>query len=261
MQGVLGPGAESMKTSKRDELRLALESLLESNTAEADHLSRLAWLLNHFEEQLKQLLVFAEHDPASMASMRMSEPFLKVLVAAEFVGNELESSSWFAQETWGSFWTFIEDVRRARDKVSLQELPRVYELVHRRLSVLWETDVSAVALHTFGGVLISQVRDAAIRQWRQIVRGGMKATEFEATKLTELQEEGKAAFLSLVPRVVDTVLHHLLWTLEQPDDIAIAVQVGVDRVESLKEVSGGGLAGELYTEEGWIARFSEYEAR
>jgi len=52
------------------------------------------------------------------------------------------------------------------------------------------------------------------------------------------------------------VLHHLLWTFEQNEHIRIAVDLPDERVESLNAISDG-LPGELYSDEGWIARFSK----
>jgi len=56
----------------------------------------------------------------------------------------------------------------------------------------------------------------------------------------------------LVPKIVDTVLHHLVWTLEQVEDVDIAVHLRNGSVPSLREVIDG-LAGELYD---WIEWFS-----
>ncbi|WP_145447970.1 hypothetical protein [Gimesia panareensis] len=65
-------------------------------------------------------------------------------------------------------------------------------------------------------------------------------------------------FQSLLPEIADTVLHYLLQGFDEvEDEIKITVDTGSEQVASLSEASDG-LAGELYTEEGWIARFSEY---
>jgi hypothetical protein len=60
----------------------------------------------------------------------------------------------------------------------------------------------------------------------------------------------------LVPEIVDAVLHHLLWTFEQNEHIRIAMDLADEQVESLNAISDG-LPGELYSDEGWIARFSK----
>jgi hypothetical protein len=121
--------------------------------------------------------------------------------------------------------------------------------------------MSKAALDLFGRFLINKVRDEAISDWQMIVHGRMKGEIADKVrqKLGAFSEEQRKIFLSLVPEVVDTVLHHLLWTLEQEDDIRIGVTVNNQDVHSLREVSDG-LAGELPSSEGWIARFSNYNS-
>lgn len=117
--------------------------------------------------------------------------------------------------------------------------------------------MSNQALDQFGRLLMMKVRDEAISDWKMIVDGRMKGEESEQirTALRSFTIEQRSVFLSLVPEVVDTVLHHLLFTLEQSEDVKIRVTSdGID-VPDLKDLSDG-LAGELYSDEGWIARFS-----
>lgn len=57
----------------------------------------------------------------------------------------------------------------------------------------------------------------------------------------------------LVPKIVDSTLHHLLWTLEQDTSVDVAVKTDAGAVPSLRDVSDG-LSGELY---GWIPEFSK----
>ncbi len=114
-----------------------------------------------------------------------------------------------------------------------------------------------MALDTFGELLITKVRDKAILEWRMIMSGHMKGEHTASVlKAREWSPETKALFLSLVPEIVDTVLHHFLWTFEQNEHIRIAMELPDEKVESLSAISDG-FPGELYSEEGWIARFSK----
>jgi hypothetical protein len=115
-----------------------------------------------------------------------------------------------------------------------------------------------VALDRFGKLLMTKVRDEAITNWRMIVQGTLKGERASRIRevLKAVPENQQAVFLQLVPDVVDTVLHHLLWTFEQVEDVDIAVRLDDQTVPSLREASDG-LAGELYSDEGWIARFSK----
>jgi hypothetical protein len=103
---------------------------------------------------------------------------------------------------------------------------------------------------------MTRVRDKAISQWKMVAEGRMKADDSEKANLAQLDETGREVFLSLVPKVVDTVLHHLLWAVEQSDDFRIAADIGEEHVANLRDVSDG-LPGELYSRNGWIARYSK----
>lgn len=118
--------------------------------------------------------------------------------------------------------------------------------------------MSKAALDKFGQVLVRNVRDEAISDWEMIVSGHTKSQRAQELRdrLSGFSDEQRQVFLSLVPEVADTVLHHLLRCLEEEDDIELAVTADGERVQSLRDVSDG-LPGELYTDEGWIARFSE----
>lgn len=113
------------------------------------------------------------------------------------------------------------------------------------------------ALDKFGRVLMTQVRDATISDWHKLVTGNMKGERAQQIRamFTSFSSEQRNVLLSLVPEVVDTVLHHLLWTLERVDDVRLAVKTTEGEVASIREQSDG-LAGELYSTNGWIARYS-----
>jgi len=112
-------------------------------------------------------------------------------------------------------------------------------------------------LDYFGELLMRRVRDEAISDWDMIVDGRMKD---EGSKIIRAELSHRAfnkdqidVIQWLVPQIVDTALHHLLWTLEQEENVDIAVKTRTKEVPSLREVSDG-LAGELYD---WIPRFSK----
>jgi hypothetical protein len=58
-------------------------------------------------------------------------------------------------------------------------------------------------------------------------------------------------------RMVDQALHNTLFMFEQNTDWKISNEK--QGISSLNNLSDG-LAGELYTEDGWIHQFSEYPA-
>ena len=118
-----------------------------------------------------------------------------------------------------------------------------------------DMELSEQALDHFGEILIKRVRAEAILDWTKILDGRMKGVRAERLRpeLSGLDPGQMALIQRLLPQVVDTVLHHLLWTLEQEESIDVAVRTAEGLVPSLREVSDG-LAGELY---GWIPRFGE----
>lgn len=103
-----------------------------------------------------------------------------------------------------------------------------------------------------------RVRDKAISDWDKIVGGEMKGASAERVRhvLTQCSPKEIEVLRWLVPQVVDTTLHHLLWALEQDDHVKVAVETDDSVTASISEESDG-LPGELYGDRGWIARLSE----
>lgn len=111
-------------------------------------------------------------------------------------------------------------------------------------------------LDVFGEILMKRVRDEAIEQWEKTIQGELKSQECQRLHNLISSSGQSEMFNDLVPKIVDTTLHHLLWTFEQNELIDINVANGDSKQISIKEISDG-LAGELYTEDGWISRFSD----
>jgi len=116
--------------------------------------------------------------------------------------------------------------------------------------------MSQAALDKFGQLLMRKVRDEAIIDWKKMIGGSMKGESAEKLRqvLRPLSDDDRKIVVQLIPGIVDTVLHHLLWTVEQQVDLQLGIKAE-EGVESLRDISDG-LPGELYTDEGWIARFS-----
>jgi hypothetical protein len=112
-------------------------------------------------------------------------------------------------------------------------------------------------LDKLGELLMTRVRDKAIGDWDRILDGRMKGATAERAR-AELAADGGdhgAILHRLIPRIVDTTLHHLLWTLEQERSLNLAVDAEGAVVSSVREASDG-LSGELYGRRGWIVRYS-----
>jgi len=113
------------------------------------------------------------------------------------------------------------------------------------------------ALDFFGKVLMSRIRDEAIDHWERIFQGKMNDEDSQKVfeELRFFNPKQVQFIIDLLPKIVDTTLHHLLWTIEQEEDINILVKLEEDKYLDIRQISDG-LAGELYTEDGWISRFS-----
>ncbi|EFM08674.1 conserved hypothetical protein [Paenibacillus curdlanolyticus YK9] len=109
-----------------------------------------------------------------------------------------------------------------------------------------------------GQVLISGVRDASIELWEQMFEGKIKSAGAKLlyNKLVDnFDQPQREKILAILSQVVDTTIHNFLWTIEQADDIDLVLKKEQENL-SVKSLSDG-LTGELYTEDGWILRFSK----
>lgn len=113
-------------------------------------------------------------------------------------------------------------------------------------------------LEKFGAIVIKNVRDESITDWDMILDGRMKGQRAENVRAlsSSLSQEQKDTVNWLIPQVVDTVLHHFLWTIEEHVGIDVIIKDESGNKCNIRDQSDG-LPGELYTDEGWIARFSK----
>lgn len=102
---------------------------------------------------------------------------------------------------------------------------------------------------------MERVRDEAITDWDTIDTGRAKGVTAEQTRelLASFDAEQIEVLRRFIPRIVDTALHHLLWTLDQEEWVDVAVRTDRGVVPSLREVSDG-LAGDFHD---WVPRFSK----
>jgi hypothetical protein len=111
------------------------------------------------------------------------------------------------------------------------------------------------ALDVFGAILMQRVRDWSITDSDNLVSG--KSNSVIGKRVNEIlalfESKQREALHDLIPVIVDTTIHHLLWMFEQEEWIDIAVHTEDGIVPSLREVSDG-LAGESYD---WVRRFSK----
>lgn len=116
------------------------------------------------------------------------------------------------------------------------------------------------ALDEFGRRLVREVRDETISDWEMILSGKMKGERAERIRLliSRYATAERGALMPIIPEIVDSVLHHLLRWLEEDDELQVSCAFGEEVIDNLAEESDG-LPGELYSDAGWIARFSKFQ--
>jgi len=106
------------------------------------------------------------------------------------------------------------------------------------------------ALEAFGRLLMTYVRDKAIEESDKLIDGRMKGeTAQKAAKLlSDCTEHERTIIKAIVPEIVDTALHHLLWTIERTESVSLSLDGGPE----LRELSDG-LTGDFHI---WKERYS-----
>jgi len=113
-------------------------------------------------------------------------------------------------------------------------------------------------LDLFGKLLIEKVRDESIEQWQLTLSGKMggERSRFLYKELSKSFDEIQINLLEeIISQVVDTTIHNMLWTIEQESELKLLINTNQGHVD-LVEASDG-LTGELYSEDGWILKFSK----
>ncbi len=112
----------------------------------------------------------------------------------------------------------------------------------------------------FGKELMYSVRDPSISRFEDILNGKLKSKELiELTnKLNDFNEPEREFIKKLVITVVDNVIYNFLNMLEENEDtLTLLVNNEGGGEEDFVGLSDG-LSGELFTNDGWIGKFSHY---
>lgn len=114
-------------------------------------------------------------------------------------------------------------------------------------------------LNNFGEEFISEVRDSTIENMEMILSGKMKSEEARKLfqKVKDLDEETQSIVREFIFKTIDNGLFNTLTFFEQSEEYAIQYQ-DEDNTENLNDLSDG-LAGELYSDNGWITKYSKYK--
>lgn len=115
-------------------------------------------------------------------------------------------------------------------------------------------------LDLFGKLLVSEVRDESIEKFNMIKLGRIKsdAARTLTEKLSKFSVEDLEVIDEVVLSSIDNVIHNFLWMLDRNDEVLEVRVIGEMPSDSIASISDG-LPGELYSEDGWITKYSKYD--
>jgi hypothetical protein len=115
-----------------------------------------------------------------------------------------------------------------------------------------------VELEKFRRLVITSLRDSGIKHFDRLAVGHWKAPSLKnrQAELAKLTDEQRMVTRRCVVNCLDNALHDFLFALVEANDFDKGITLVVDG-KNLAEISDG-LHGEPFTDEGWIARFSEF---
>ncbi len=114
-------------------------------------------------------------------------------------------------------------------------------------------------LSKFGEDFTVNVRDRVIGIYDKIVTGKMKSKEDLqlSEKLKKLNKEERDITREVVINCIDMVLHEMLDYMSDNEEVGIYFVDGMSLINA-SDISDG-LAGELYSEDGWLEKYSKYK--
>lgn len=116
-------------------------------------------------------------------------------------------------------------------------------------------------LDSFGQEFISSIRDQSIYEFEAILNGRMKSkSSIELSNEIKAFDENQIKVLKkVVFNSIDSVIYNVLNMLEQNEEnMKLLISQDGNDEKNIVELSDG-LSGELFTENGWIEKFSKYE--
>ena len=109
-------------------------------------------------------------------------------------------------------------------------------------------------LNQFGQMIIERVRDKTIESFYSILYGNIKSKTANSFNeiLKQVSMNDKNEIIRVIELVTDQCLFNFLDMIEKNTSLQVTLNG-----DSITELSDG-LAGELYTEDGWIEKYSKY---
>jgi hypothetical protein len=110
----------------------------------------------------------------------------------------------------------------------------------------------------FGSFIVKNLRDRALDDLEMLLRGAWKAPALQELqqKLSVLSDDQKQLFRQVADRITTSAMHDFLFAIQEMADAGQHFEIRVDG-ENIASLSDG-LHGEIFTEEGWIATYSNF---
>ena len=113
-------------------------------------------------------------------------------------------------------------------------------------------------LNQFGKLLMEEVRDGVIYDLHQIIEGNFVSEQNKYLQSIIKKSKIKKEDLEIiVTEMIDKTIFSFLFMFDMNEEFSIVANTG-KTVKNLAEVSDG-LAGEIYSDEGWIKKYSQYK--
>ena len=114
------------------------------------------------------------------------------------------------------------------------------------------------SLEKFGAFFVRNLRDKMLHDLDMILHGEWKAPGIQELqkRVARLSDADKQTLRDLAEHMTTTGMHDLLFALQEEANGAIRVFVDGQEVAKLSD----GLHGEIFSDEGWIVRYSSYSS-
>ena len=116
-------------------------------------------------------------------------------------------------------------------------------------------------LDRFGEFVVQNLRDKMLHDLEMLLSGSWKAPNAQGIQqwLANMSEADREQIRDLAEHLVTTGMHDLLFALQEQADTDGPICVTVGGVDVARQSDG--MHGEIFSDDGWIARFSRYPKR
>ncbi|QDT64670.1 hypothetical protein V22_19110 [Calycomorphotria hydatis] len=114
------------------------------------------------------------------------------------------------------------------------------------------------SLDKFGEFFVRNLRDKMLDDLEMLMAGSWKAPALQnlQERLAAMSDDQRSTIRDTAERLITTGMHDFLFAVQEDSDAEGSIRLEVDGVEIAK--TSDGLHGEIFTEDGWIERFSKY---